>query len=542
MIREMIRQQIRRVLEDKFDVPLPDVGVELSDNFLHGDYASSVAFGIAKTLNRKPQEIAEEISSELKKHTDVFLSVEPVSGFINFRLASSLLYKELGEIMTRGEEYGASDFHKGQRARVEYISANPTGPLHIGNARGGPLGETIAKSLEKIGYEVLREYYHNDSGTQVEKMGETLWYWYEKLQGKETEFPEGGYKGDYLKELGEAALETHGKEMSRDVLTQFALDSIYKENFETIKKMGIRFDSFVKESELLQSGKTMAVVEKLKELGMAKEQEGALWFAPGDEFLGDREAVLVRSSGQPTYFASDAAYHMEKFTSGYDLVVTVLGSNHHGHIPKLQAIARASGFALENFQVPLYQYVRVKRGDEVLKMSKRAGTYVTAKEVLDEVGPDAFIFFLLMSAPNTHMDFDLELAKEQSQKNPVYYIQYAHARCASILKKAEESGLKPLNLETLNFSFLKEPEELSIIKKMIQFPEVVEDTAHDFQVQRLPHYALELARIFHNFYEKHRVITESEDLTIARLNLVVAIQKILKGTLRLMGVEAPEVM
>ena len=550
-MRKEIKSFLAKVLTEKFVVEsMPNFSVEIPENPEHGDYTTNAALVLAKVLGRKPMDIAEEISNKTQDTRYKTQATPP--GFINFFIPPEILYQELAGLLEKKNSYGNLDIGKNKKARVEYISANPTGPIHIGNARGGPMGETISRVLEKAGYKVLREYFHNDAGSQVEKMGETIWYWYKRELGEEIEFPEGGYQGEYPEELAKKVLEKLGRKLSKNDLprlTELGLEEIWEENQETIKKLGIEFDKVVKESSLQASGQTEKTIEELKNLGVAKKYEGALWFAPHDEFLEDREAVLVRSpvattscgtgrsGGQPTYFASDAAYHREKFKSGYDLVINILGSNHHGHVPRLKALAKIFGFDPEKFIAVLYQYVRVKRGEEIIKMSKRAGNFVTAREVLDEVGRDVFNFFVLLHSANSHIDFDLELAKKQSEENPVYYAQYAHARCSSILNK-----VKSLKFKVKNLDLLKEKEELRLIKKLIQFPEVVEDTAKDFQVQRIPRYTLELAKIFHNFYEKHRVITDDESLTQARLNLVLATKIILGNTLCLLNVATPEKM
>ena len=537
-LRTEILKHIQQAIQKTLDITVPpEFSVAPSENPEHGDYATNAALALAKALKKNPMEIANQIAAKLE--TGNWKAEVAPPGFINFYLKRGAIQDGLKQILEHGERFGDLETGKGKKARVEYVSANPTGPIHIGNARGGPIGETIARVLEKCGYRVLREYIHNDVGTQVEKMGATLMFWYREQLGEEGEFPEGGYQGEYLREVADAALRIEGRSLTPEELTRFGLDYIYKENMEVARRLGIEFDLAVKESELAASGKTGRAVEELKEKGAAKTRDGALWFAPADDFLKDRESVIIRSTGQPTYFASDIAYHKEKFQSGYDLVIDILGSNHHGHVPKLQALTKIFGFDPAKFIVILYQYVRVKRGAEAVKMSKRAGTYVTAKEVLDEVGPDSLNFFLLTNSPSSHLDFDLELAKEQSRENPVYYVQYAHARCASIFKNAEgrmseagSSGLAPL----------KEEEELNLIKKLIQFPEVIEDTARDYQIQRLPRYAFDIARAFHYFYERHRVITDDAGVTDARLSLVRAAQTILKNTLALMAIAAPEKM
>lgn len=543
----MVRQRLKELVADAVkklygDFDMLEISVIAAENPEHGDYASNIAFALAKKKGEDPIEIAGALKRALEGGSLLSDTAVATPGFLNFRLAGEAFADDLRIVLEKGDRFGSFDLGKGKKVRIEYVSANPTGPIHVGNARGGPIGEAVARCLEKCGYEVTREYYHNDVGTQIEKMEATLWHWYQKKLGNDIPFPEDGYQGEYLREVADAAFGTHGKSMTQKELGRLGLDLIFAENMETARRMGISFDLVVKESEMISSGKTGDAVEGLKKKGVTKEQEGALWFAPGDEFLEDRESVIIRSSGQPTYFASDIAYHKEKFQSGYDLVIDVFGSNHHGHMPKLQALTKIFGFNPEKFRVIMYQYVRVKRGSEIVKMSKRAGTYVTAKEVLDEVGPDSMIFFLLMNSASSHMDFDLEVAREQSQKNPVYYVQYAHARCASILKHAREAGIAVGDPAALDLKLIRERAELDLIKKLIRFPEVVEDTARDFQAQRIPHYVLDLAHAFHNFYEHHRVMTDDRNETLARLALVAATKTVLRGTLSLMAIDSPEKM
>lgn len=530
-----------------------------------GHYSSNIALILGKEKGKEPMKLAEEFAEALiGKHSDFFEKIEAAKpGFLNFWLRREHFVSLIPEILSKGKQYGENISGGGKKARVEYVSANPTGPLHVGNARGGPIGEVIARVLERSGYYVLREYLHNDVGMQVEKMGETVWYWYETINEKKAEFPEGGYEGEYLKEVATALHVKKGNNLSRNDLPEmkkFALEYIFRENFEVIKKLGIRFDSVVKESEFVLSGKTEVAVEELKEKGVLKNTEGALWFSPNDEFLGDRETVVQRSNGKPTYFASDIAYHKEKFTSGYDLVIDVLGSNHHGHVPKLKALTNLFGFPPDKFLVLLYQYVRVKKGNEIMKMSKRAGTYIAAREVLDEVGSDNMIFSFLLASPNTHIDFDLEMVKKQSMQNPVYYAQYAHVRALNILEKAKEELKKTESdnptlteqSEAGGFVNLTTPEDIELIRLMGEYPEIIEDTARDFEVQRLTHYVLSLARAFHGFYEKERVFSthlksgkgegEREEIARERLALVEAFAVVIKNIFSTIGISAPEKM
>ncbi len=558
-IRQTIQQAVVGLYPEHKDM---EFSLDYAPAGVDADFASNVALMLAKKVGKKPMEVAEEIkkviatptlrrgkqsqnheiaSSQTPRNDGYVVTIAP-PGFLNFKLPQEVWQKELAEILMKGHKYGSSDIYKGEKARVEYVSANPTGPIHIGNARGGPYGEVICNVLENTGYKVLREYLHNDIGGQVEKLGQTLWYWYKKLQGEEINFPAGGYEGEYLQEVTLAATKKLGKNLNeQDIpkLTQFVLANIFDENMEVLKKLGIVFDLIVKESDLRSSGKTQEAIEFVKAKGVTLEKDGALWFAPNDEFLEDREAVIVRSNEEPTYFASDIAYHKEKFESKYGLIIDIFGSNHHGHVPKLQALSKIFGFDPQNFKVLLYQYVRVKQGTEVVKMSKRAGTYVTAREVFDEVGKDSMIFTLLMTAINTHVDFDLELAKDVSEKNPVYKVQYAHARINSIKLKAQSSKRKTT---TENLKLLSDPLELSLMREMGKFPEIIQEIAENYTVHHLPHYLLGLAEKFHTYYERVKVITEDPGLTAARLEMVQGVQIVLANGLRLMRIEPMEKM
>ncbi len=506
-----------------------------------GHYSTNAPFSIAKQKGISPKDVAEEICKNILKSNDGFFASVDVAGagFVNFHINPAEFQKEISLVINNPDEYGKNKSCVGKKARVEFVSANPTGPIHIGNARGGPYGETLSKTLEWSGYKVFREYLHNDAGTQVEKLGATIWHWYQKEMGIDTEFPEGGYAGEYPHELARAIISKLGDKLSEsDIpkMIELGLEIIYKENFEVLEKLGISFDLIKKESELLSSGETMRIVSSLRERGILKESEGALWFAPKDEFLEDREAVVVRSNGKPTYFASDIAYHKEKFESGYDLVIDIFGSNHHGHVPKLRALTHIFGFDSDKFIVLLYQFVRVKRGSEILKMSKRAGTYITAKEVLEEVGPDAMTYSLLSNAQTTHVDFDLEAMKEQSMKNPVYYVQYAYVRAKSVLGNAE------CNIKNADLSLLSSDCDIKLMRLIAEFPEIILAVSKNFEVQHYIKYGFELARAFHNFYEKERVSGEEEKIKNARGALVYAFLSVLKNLFSIIHISLPEKM
>jgi arginyl-tRNA synthetase len=482
-----------------------------------------------------PLDLAKEIVKKLGSSNSEFAKIEAVApGFVNFYLSQKYLQDQVQNIIEKGEEYGSLNLGKGKKASVEFVSANPTGPLHIGNARGGPLGDSIANVLEKAGFGVTREYLHNDVGGQVEKLGESIYF--ELHPDQKMKDYEIQYQGSYVKELAEEVKEVLGEEdLSQEQFIEkagkIAVEILLSEILKDCENMGIKFNIVRKESDLRRE--VPEVLAKIK--NSLKQKDGAKWFAPEDEFLKDRETVVVKQNGDFTYFASDIAYHNEKMSKN-DIVIDILGSNHYGHVPRLKAAAKALGFDPENLKVILYQWVRLKRGEGVIKMSKRAGNFVTAREVLDEVGKDAFRFFLLTPRSQTHMDFDLELAKKKASDNPVFYVQYAYSRICSIFKKA------PSVNSDAELSLLKTEEEISLIRHLLKLPYLVEESVKTLEVNPLTTYCLEIANLFHRFYEKQQVISKDEKLTQARLSLLKATQITLKNTLNLLGVNAPEHM
>jgi arginyl-tRNA synthetase len=533
----MFKQKVRQVLDELINsenIPKEDYLIEESS---FGDFSANIALKLSRFKNyQTPMEIAKFFQANLEKN-DLFETVtvtEP--GFINFTINQKKTVEIIPKIIKQEDSYGVSKVNKGKKARVEFVSANPTGPLHIGNARGGPLGDVIASVLEESGYEVLREYLNNNEGNQIKELGTAIAAKAGLIAVKEEDLT---YQGDYTKLLAEKVKEQiHEKgKTSEDLVVEagrIGANLLFRDILKTCKEMGINFDLLIHESDLKKT--LPKIIKELENKGVLKKKEGAIWFSPQTKFQKDFDAVVVKSDGSYTYFASDIAYHREKFSSGYDLVIDVFGSNTSGHVPKLLSFAEVENFDLSKFKVILYQFVRVKQGDQVIKMSKRAGNFVTAQEVLDEVGKDAFRFFLLSRSPNTHLDFDLELAKKQSSENPVYYVQYAHARLSSILNKAE-------SLEgNVDYSLIKEEEELKLIKKLDKFEDLFKEICQTLEVHRLTFYALELAEAFHSFYEKHKVLGPNKELTKARIDLVRSTKIILKKTLKLLGVSAPEKM
>lgn len=511
--------------------------VEKPKDASHGDFSANIAMVLAKNLKQNPLELAKDIVKKLGSSNSEFAKIEAVApGFINFYLSPQYLQNQVQNIIEEGDSYGSLTLGKDKKASVEFVSANPTGPLHIGNARGGPLGDVIANVLAKAGYEVTREYLHNDVGGQVERLGESIYF--EIHPDQKSPDYEIQYQGSYIKELAQAvkeSLEETQEDLNQEQFIEkagkIAVELMLIEILKDCEDMGIKYDIVRKESDLRKE--VPQVLEKVKK--SLKEKDGALWFAPQDEFLKDRETVVKKTDGDYTYFASDIVYHAEKMGRN-DLIIDVFGANHYGHVPRLKAVVNALGFNPEMLRAVLYQWVRLKRGEEIVKMSKRAGNFVTAREVLDEVGKDAFRFFLLTPRSQTHMDFDLELAKKKASDNPVFYVQYAYSRICSIFKKAQATD------SMADLSLLKNSEEIELIRHLLKLPHLVEESVKTLEVNPLTTYVLEIANLFHRFYETQTVISDDKKLTQARLALLKATQITLKNTLSLLGVSAPEHM
>lgn len=555
-----------------------------------GDFSTNLALKVAKSPSfakasegkqraketkgfkgeQSPMEFAKVLTDSLKKSKLVKKLEVKEPGFVNFWVKDEIWQKEVGNVLKEGVKYGSNNYGEGKKARVEFVSANPTGPIHFGNARGGPIGDCLASVLSKSGYKVKREYYHNDVGVQVTKLGESIKNVHD---GKRLEDQE--YKGQYVAELADKI----GKVADAKEAGKRAVEILLKRAIEDSKSMGIIFDEVYSESEMISSGKTKEALAKLEKMGKLVKKDGAVWFAAEGEFLKDRECVVVKGDGSYTYFANDISYHDLKFRENPALVIDVFGSNHHGHVPRLQAAVKELGWDVSRFHVILYQWVRFLSGGKLASMSKRAGTLVTVREVLDEVGCDSLRFFILMHDPASHIDFDLSLARDKSSKNPVYYVQYAHARICSILSKAgpvttfppasapfaslrvnsKPDGEKftPKRSEVravgslssratrkleVNYQLLTTNYELALIKKITELPELIAEISKSFAVHRLTTYAVGLADLFHKFYENCPVLESEPALREARLNLLRATQIAFKNTLSLLGVSAPEKM
>lgn len=531
MIKQRILEDLKIAVKN-LGFPVTDIVCDISKNTQFGDYSTNLALQLAKQSSVVSNQSSDDIAKKILEKFGLPDYLEKVEiaggGFINFFVKREILAKDLSEILKKENGFGKLE-KNGKSARVEFVSANPTGPLHIGNARSGPIGDVIANVLEAQGYEVLREFIDNDVGEQIKALGSTI---KAKYHGNSAE--ENQYQGEYINELV-SELQEDIEDKSDEEIGQLALEQLHEEILADCHSMGIKFDLVVHESKLRKGAPQ--VLRELKKAGVVKEKDGALWLAPNDEFLKDRETVIQKSDGNYTYFTADIVYHKMKFESGSDPIIDIFGSNHHGHIPRLQAAVLALGFDPKKLKVILYQYVRVKRGSDIVKMSKRAGNFVTAREVLDEVGKDAFRFYLLRFSPQTHMDFDLDLLKQQSKDNPVYYVQYAHARMSNILVKIEKE-----NPES-NLSLLIDPHETVLIKHLSILPDLILELSSTFAVHQLTEYAIQLADYFHKFYESCPVLTaESKELIQARIALVKASKITLANTLAILGVSAPEKM
>ncbi|MCH8813470.1 MAG: arginine--tRNA ligase [Chloroflexi bacterium] len=527
-------------------VAIPDVLVERPQRPEHGDYASSVPLRLARTASMPPLEIAKLIAGHVETGSTIESVTAVPPGFINIRLSPAWLAAQVDVIREVGAKFGNLDIGAGKKVQVEFVSANPVGPIHVGNGRGLALGDTIARVLDAAGFEVQREYLVNDAGTQTETFAKTLYARYQQLFGRDVEIPEGGYPGEYMidiateikSEVGDSLLNPEGEDGPPEIhdLGVEKMMTIIKDDLAAI---GVKYDNWFSERSLHADGTYEATMKLLRERGFVVEREGAVWFT--SSALGDeKDNVLVRSTGQPTYFASDIAYHYDKFiVRGFDRVIDIWGADHQGHVPRMKAAVNALGVDPERLTITIYQLVSLKRGGEVVKLSKRAGQIVTLRELVDEVGPDAARYNFVARAADSHMDFDIDLAKKQSAENPVYYVQYAHARIAGILSQA---GERFADYSGGDVALLTHEAELALIKKMLRLPELLEQVVDSLEPHQLPYYATELATSFHDFYERCRVLSDDEALSKARLKLVSAAKIVLTRVLDLMGMTAPERM
>jgi len=525
---------------------LPGVTVEHPQNLEYGDYASSLPLKLARATKMDPMIIAERIIELMSPLPEVAKAVAAPPGFINFTLSSDWLTRQVEAILNAGDSYGNIDLGDSKSVQIEFVSVNPTGPLHVGHGRGAVLGSTLANVLGAAGYAVEKEYYINDAGSQLDAFNRSLYTRYQQYLGIDAEMPSDGYLGSYMVDLAKEIVGNEGdrflklpEEMATQELGAIGISKIMDKIRQDLKLLGVEFDVWFSEQSLYQGGQYEKAMKLLRDASCVAEKENATWFV--SPVLGeDKDNVLIRSDGLPTYFASDVAYHLNKFLERqFDTVIDIWGADHQGHVSRMKAAVGALGVSTERLKIIICQLVTLRRGQEIVKVSKRSGDIITLREVIDEVGPDACRFFFLSRSADSQMDFDLELARKQSADNPVYYVQYAHARIASILRLAKEKGIE---YSQGDVSLLTTEPELTLIRQMTLLPEIIETVACSLEPHHLPYYAQNLATVFHSFYKQCRVVSKNQTLTLARLKLVEAAQIVLARTLHLMSVAAPESM
>lgn len=528
----------------------PQFIIEKPSDKKNGDFSSNIAMAGARAYHMAPRAIAEAIVKNLDlKNTFIEKTEIAGPGFINFYFSDKYYNEILRDIVKSGENYGRSDFGEGKKILVEFVSANPTGPMHIGNARGGAIGDCLASVLDAAGYDVQREFYVNDAGNQIEKFATSLEVRYLNLCGKDVEMPEDAYHGEDITVHAKNFYSIHGdkyadtsSEERRKALVDYALPLNIQGLEDDLKKYRIVYDKWFKESTLHNDGSVKKVIDALKEKGVTYEQDGALWFK-ASEYGNDKDIVLIRANGIPTYIVPDIAYHYNKLvTRGYDKAIDVLGADHHGYIPRMKAALTALGVDADRLDPVIMQMVRLVRDGETVKLSKRSGKAITLNTLLDEVPIDAARFLFNLREPNSHCDFDLDLAIKNSSENPVYYVQYAHARICSIIKKAQAEGIEIGEPTDETLSKLSSNEERELISFMSGLTDEIITAAKNYDPARITHYVIELATLFHKFYNAHRVVSEDEGLTKARLYLCTAVKNTIKNILVMLKVSVPESM
>jgi arginyl-tRNA synthetase len=552
----MLKQQITAILNNALleaqkagklpAVTMPEIIIERPQKEEHGDYASSIALKLARAVGASPLSIARDIASFVPADDELTSVSVAHPGFINFTLKKEWITRQVDAIMEAGESYGNIDFGQNKPIQIEFVSVNPTGPLHVGHGRGAVLGSTLANVLSAAGYQVEKEYYVNDAGNQIDTFRQSLYARYQQSLGKQVEVPADGYHGDYITTAAAEIAKAEGNKFSKlseaeqeSIMGERGLQIMLKDIESDLQKLRVTFDVWYREKDLYANGQFKKVMELLRKGGYIAEKEGATWFI--STALGeDKDNVVVRTDGTPTYFGSDIAYHYNKFIERkFDRVINIWGADHAGHVSRMKAVMGALGVDPARLEIIISQMVTLRRGGEIVKISKRSGDIITLRDLLDEVGVDACRYFFLFRSADSQMDFDLELAKKQSSDNPVYYIQYAHARIASILRLAEERGAADLDGDV---SLLTTEPELTLIRRMLLLPELVETIAQTLEPHHLTYYAQELATAFHLFYKHCRVVTDDEAMTGARLKLVKAAKITLGRSLTLMGMKAPDKM
>ena len=579
-LTEILLQALTRAKE-KGELRLetqPAITLDTPREKSHGDLATTLAMTLAKPESKPPRKIAEIIIGNIEDRDCVIQKTEIAGpGFINFFLKQDRWKKTLFDIDSEGAQYGLTDIGEGERVLVEFVSANPTGPLHVGHGRGAAIGDALVNLLTAVGYDVQREFYINDAGRQMKLLKDSVKARYLESHGQVVAFPEDGYHGEYIKEIAEsldsripatystkASLPVTGGIRAKNGETAeeggaagesasfripfddedialFSKDQMLADIKNDLEAFGVRFDVWFSEKSLLADGSVQKSIEELKGRGFAYERDGALWLR-STAFGDDKDRVIIKQDGEYTYLATDIAYHRNKLARGFKQLVNIWGADHHGYIPRVQAVIQAFGHPKDSLHVLLVQLVAILRHGQPVPMSKRAGDFVTLRDVVQEVGSDAARYIFLTRRPDSHLDFDLDVAKEQSRENPVYYVQYAHARLASLFREAESRGIAVPSKERVDLSLLDLEEEQAIIKSLAKYPEVVEEAALAYEPHRLTFYLQDLAGLLHNYYFKHRVIAEDASRTGSKLFLLKQVKTVIQSALKILGVNAPERM
>ncbi|MCL2120799.1 MAG: arginine--tRNA ligase [Clostridiales bacterium] len=575
-VKDRIRQQVREALSAAAakglipDTPLPDFSVDAPREKNHGDFAVNAAMVMRKQLGKAPREIAQIIVDHLDADPGWLSRLEIAGpGFLNFHLAAGYFQPVLEDVLREGRSYGSSDFGGGRKVQIEFVSANPTGLLHMGNARGAALGDSLASVMQAAGYAVSREYYINDAGNQIENFGKSLEARYLELLGEKVDFPEDGYQGEDIIDTAREILNREGERyrhmdslQRREQMVIAGLQEKLDNIRQSLESFGVQYDVWFSEQSLHEGGKIEETIRLMKEQGLIYEKDGAVWLK-ATAFGDEKDEVMLKATGAPTYFAGDIAYHRDKFERGYETVINIWGADHHGHVARMKAAMGSLGYDPADLEVILMQLVRLIRDKEIVRMSKRSGQYVTLDELVEEVGKDAARFFFILRSADSQMDFDLDLAKSQSSENPVYYVQYAHARIHSLLKMAKaadgqaastapaasaapaaerEEASAELHWPGADLRLLTHPAERELIRKLADLPEEIMQAALDREPHRLPRYTMDLAVLFHSFYTECRCLVDEWPLRQARLQLCDATRIVLRNTLELIGVNAPERM
>ena len=540
-LREIISSSLQQFELEEADIP--EIEIEKPNDPTHGDAATNIAMKLARSLRNNPRKIAEQLVDGLQYDDTRIKGVEIAGpGFINFRYAQDFLYDELQTILDQKETFGKTTDHKDEKILVEFVSANPTGPLTVGHGRNAVLGDTVARLLEWTGAEVDREYYFNNAGRQMRVLGQSVQARYLQELGKDADFPEGGYEGEYIRDIAKELIDEHGDTLAAsDDITPFkdkAESQIFKDIKGTLGRMNIHMDSDFNERSLYDDGSIDKVVEALRDKDLAYDEDEATWFKT-TEFGKEKDTVLIKSTGEPTYRLPDIAYHANKLDRGYDLAIDIFGADHIDTYPDVLSGIQALGYDTSKVDVVVYQFVTIVKDGKPFKMSTRKANFVTLDELMEEVGADVTRFFFLMRSPNTHLEFDIAQAKEAGEKNPVFYLQYAHARIHSILRKVEDehsfSSAPKLNI-------LTHESEIALIKSMIRFPEMIKSAAEAREPHRLINYLEDLASHFTSFYHDCRILGEEEELVQARATLAKAVAQVLANGLGILGISAPEQM